>query len=150
MLVQVSGRAGRRAKPGRVLLQTCLPQHPVLQQLLNESYESWLERLLDRRRELGLPPYRHWAVLRAQHKDYQKAETFLLDARRRMERAASVRVRGPAPAMMPRRAGLWRVQLLLQAASRKALERCLEDWFQNPGRKGRVDWTLDVDPLDIA
>lgn len=150
MLVQVSGRAGRRVKPGKVLLQTCLPQHPVLQQLLNESYESWLERLSARRRELKLPPYSHWAVLRAQHKDYQKAEAFLLDVRRRMEGVANVKVRGPAPAMMPKRAGLWRAQLLLQADSRKALERCLENWIQSPGRKGRVDWTLDVDPLDIA
>ena len=150
MLVQVSGRAGRRVKPGRVLLQTCLPQHPILQQLLNEDYESWLERLSARRYELGLPPYSHWAVLRAQHKDYQKAETFLLGVRRRMQGAGGVRVRGPAPAMMPKRAGLWRVQLLLQAASRKALERCLEGWLRNPARKGRVDWTLDVDPLDIA
>ena len=150
MLVQVSGRAGRRSKPGKVLLQTCLPRHPILGQLLNESYESWLERLSARRHELGLPPYSHWAVLRAQHKDYQKAEAFLLDVRRRMEGAASVRVRGPAPAMMPKRAGLWRTQLLLQADSRKALEHCLEGWLQDPGKKGRVDWTLDVDPLDIA
>lgn len=150
MLVQVSGRAGRRSKPGRVLLQTCLPRHPMLGQLLNESYESWLERLSARRRELDLPPYSHWAVLRAQHKDYRRAEAFLLDARRRMKGATGVSVRGPAPAMMPKRAGVWRAQLLLQAASRKALERCLEDWLQDPVKKGRVDWTLDVDPLDIA
>ena len=52
--------------------------------------------------------------------------------------------------MMPKRATLWRAQLLLQAASRKALERCLENWLRDPGKKGRVDWTLDVDPLDIA
>ena len=150
MLVQVSGRAGRRSKPGKVLLQTCLPRHPMLGQLLNESYESWLERLSARRHELKLPPYSHWAVLRAQHKDYQKAEAFLSGVRGQMEGLTGVKVRGPAPAMMPKRAGLWRVQLLLQADSRKALERCLEDWLQDPGRKGRVDWTLDVDPLDIA
>ena len=150
MLVQVSGRAGRRSKPGRVLLQTCLPQHPMLGQLLNESYESWLERLSGQRREQGLPPYSHWAVLRAQHKEYQKAEAFLLDVLNRMRGAAGVFVRGPAPAMMPKRAGVWRAQLLLQAASRKALEHCLENWLQDPGKKGRVSWTLDVDPLDIA
>ncbi len=150
MLVQVSGRAGRRVKPGRVLLQTCLPKHPVLRQLLSESYESWLERLSDRRRELGLPPYSHWAVLRAQHKDYRQAETFLLDARNRMSEAEGVSARGPAPAMMPKLAGVWRAQLLLQAVSRKALERCLDNWLQGLGKKGRVSWTLDVDPLDIA
>lgn len=150
MLVQVSGRAGRRIKPGKVLLQTCLPRHPMLQQLLNESYEDWLERLSARRYELGLPPYSHWAVLRAQHKDYRKAEAFLVDVRRRIKDAAGMLVRGPAPAMMPKRAGVWRAQLLLQATSRKALECCLENWLQDPGKKDRVNWTLDVDPLDIA
>ena len=150
MLVQVSGRAGRRAKPGRVFLQTRLPRHPMLGRLLNESYESWLEHLSEGRRKLGLPPYSHWALLRAQHKDYSKAEAFLLDARDRLEKLGGVSVRGPAPAMMPKRAGVWRAQVLLQASSRKALEHCLEGWSKDPGKSGRVTWVLDVDPLDIA
>ena len=153
VLVQVSGRAGRSVKPGRVLLQTALPRHPLLRRLLEGSYEDWLERLLAERRELALPPFGHWALVRAQHAEYRRAEEFLLRVRAQLRAGADgVAVLGPAPALMAKRAGMWRAQLLLKADSRKALERCLDGWLERgaPGGRARVQWSLEVDPLDIA
>ena len=150
VLVQVSGRAGRSVKPGRVLLQTALPEHPLLGRLLEDSYEDWLERLLEERRKLALPPFGYWALVRAQHGEYRRAEEFLLRARAQL-RGGGAAVLGPAPALMAKRAGLWRAQLLLKASSRKALERCLDGWLRDsPGGRRGVQWSLEVDPLDIA
>ena len=151
VLVQVSGRAGRGVKPGRVLLQTALPRHPLLRRLLEGSYEDWLERLLEERRELALPPFGYWALVRAQHEEYRRAEEFLLRVRTQL-RGGGAAVLGPAPALMAKRAGLWRAQLLLKAESRQALERCLDGWLSRgaPGGRRGVQWSLEVDPLDIA
>ena len=151
VLVQVSGRAGRHIKSGRVLLQTRLPQHPMLHQLLQDSYEHWLDTLIEQRRKLDLPPFGNWALLQAQHKDYRKAEKFLRGVREQLQ-SESVDVLGPAPAMMPKRAGYWRAQLLLKASSWKALDRSLQGWLADRSgrRRPHMNWTLDVDPLDIA
>ena len=149
-LVQVSGRAGRRLRPGRVMLQTCLPRHPVLLQLLHASYEEWLEALSAKRRQLGLPPYGHWALLLAQHRQYAKAEEFLQQARERLDGMPGVSALGPAPAMLPKQADYWRAQLLLQAASHKALERGIGSWLEGAAVPSGMRWSLDVDPLDIA
>ena len=149
-LVQVSGRAGRRLRPGRVMLQTCLPRHPVLLQLLQESYEEWLEALAAKRQRLDLPPYGHWALLLAQHRQYAKAEEFLQRARKRLDGVAGVAALGPAPAMLPKQADYWRAQLLLRAGSHKALERSLGHWLEAADGPSGVRWSLDVDPLDIA
>ena len=151
VLVQVSGRAGRGAKPGRVLLQTALPDHPLLHRLLQSGHEAWLEKLLSDRDRYGLPPFRHWALLRACHRSYEKAEAFLLAARPGLE-ATGVEVLGPTPSLMPKRGGMWRVQLLLAAAARTALGHSLDAWCREgiPDQPRGVDWSLDVDPLDIA
>ncbi len=150
VLVQVSGRAGRHRKPGRVLLQTALPHHPLLHQLLHESYEDWLARLMAERQRLGLPPYRHWALVQARHKDYAKAEKFLRDVKKRAEEVAGCVALGPAPALMRRQAGQWQVHLLLRSNSRKVLEQGLDQWLSQPRDTSRVRWTLDIDPLDIT
>ena len=150
ILVQVSGRAGRRTKAGRVLLQTCLPRHPMLQQLLQEDYETWLSHLLAERKQRMLPPYNRWALWQARHEEYEKAETFLLGLSARVAGMADVDALGPAPALVPRQGGEWRGQLLLRSPSRLALEHCLDDCLGDLKPPKGVRWWLDVDPLDIA
>ncbi len=151
ILVQVSGRAGRRMKAGRVMLQTCLPRHPMLRQLLEDDYETWLGKLREDRRRLNLPPYCRWALFQARHnKDYDKAEAFLNSLAEQIKDAPGISLMGPAPALMPRMAGEWRAQLLLRSRSRQALERCLDACLDGLGPTRGMQWWLDVDPLDIA
>ncbi len=150
ILVQVSGRAGRRTKAGRVLLQTCLPQHPMLQQLLQEDYDTWLNRLLEERKQRLLPPYGRWALWQARHEDYDTAESFLQELAERIKEMPGVDALGPAPALMPRHSGEWRAQLLLRARARPALERCMDACLEDLKPPRGVRWWLDVDPLDIA
>lgn len=57
LLLQVSGRAGRAELPGRVIIQTYQPEHPVIQQVLNHDYAGFLSRELALRAALNYPPY---------------------------------------------------------------------------------------------
>ncbi len=152
LIVQVAGRAGREERPGLVLLQTRQPDHPLLRKLIREGYAAFAEAALEERREAGLPPYSHQALWRADANDEQAPILFLT---RLLELACTqdeVLALGPAPAPMPRQAGRWRGQLLLQCPERKPLHELLEALIrqlpQIPEAK-RVRWSVDVDPVDL-
>jgi primosomal protein N' (replication factor Y) len=158
-VVQVAGRAGRAQRPGEVLIQTEYPEHPLLTQLLAAGYDGFASAALAERRGAGWPPFARLAALRASAPDPDAAMRFLRAARAAAEaprRAAptpdSLRLLGPAPAAMARRAGRHHAQLLLESADRPALHRFLAAWVpavDSLPEARRVRWALDVDPLDL-
>ena len=152
LIVQVSGRAGRALKPGTVWLQTHHPDHPLLRGLLRDGYAVAAQALLAERRETGLPPYAHLALLRAESSALAEVERFLQRARALSGTPKGVTLLGPMPAPMPRRAGLHRGQLLLSADERSRLHAFLPGWLtqlRESAEARRVRWSLDVDPIDL-
>ncbi|HEX7112138.1 MAG TPA: primosomal protein N' [Mizugakiibacter sp.] len=151
-IVQVAGRAGRARKPGAVWLQTHHPDHPLLATLLREGYAALAAAMLEERRAAQLPPYAHMVLLRAQAARAEQADAFLAEAAAALPGDASLRVSGPMPAPMARRAGQHRAQLLLDADTRAPLRRVLPAWHTAlaalPSAR-RVRWSLDVDPVDL-
>jgi primosomal protein N' (replication factor Y) len=152
LVVQVAGRAGRARKPGRVLLQTHQPEHPLLRGLLAQGYAAAARELLAERRQSQLPPYSHQVLLRADAPAREHVDTFLIDAHAALPRNASLQIAGPMPAPMPLRAGRHRGQLLLEADNRSTLHGMLRSWqlaltILPSGR--RVRWSLDTDPIDL-
>ncbi|MHB1056999.1 MAG: primosomal protein N', partial [Rhodanobacter sp.] len=152
LVVQVAGRAGRARKPGRVLLQTHQPQHPLLRSLLAQGYAAAARELLAERRLIQLPPYSHQVLLRADAPQREQVDAFLAAACAELPRGDQLQVAGPMPAPMPLRAGRHRGQLLLEAASRQALHAMLRSWqlalAALPAAR-KVRWSLDVDPIDL-
>jgi primosomal protein N' (replication factor Y) len=158
-VVQVAGRAGRAQRPGEVLIQTEYPEHPLLTQLLASGYDGFATAALAERRAAGWPPFARLAALRASAPEALQAMAFLRAARAAGQGAtavvpapASVRLLGPAPAAMARRAGRHHAQLLLESADRGALHRFLGQWIPQVDalpEARRVRWDLDVDPLDL-
>ncbi len=151
-LMQVAGRAGRAALPGEVLIQTRFPDHPVFQALLRHDYTAFAKDLLAERRQAGFPPFVFQALLRAEASLLETAMDFLARAAAEAPRAApAVTVYDPVPAPMARLAGKERAQLLVQSASRRALQSFLQEWRSGLAlsAKGRVRWSLDVDPLEF-
>ncbi|WP_430387356.1 primosomal protein N' [Dyella sp. 20L07] len=151
LVVQVAGRAGRANKPGRVLLQTHHPDHPLLRQLLAQGYAAAASTLLDERRSVQLPPYGHQVLLRADAHQREHVDAFLAEASTALA-GAPLQLAGPMPAPMPLRAGRHRGQLLIESDSRKALHTALRPWFRSLASMSsarRVRWSLDVDPIDL-
>jgi primosomal protein N' (replication factor Y) len=151
LVVQVAGRAGRAERPGTVILQTHDPQHPLLAVLLNGGYRALSTTLLDERRAASLPPFAHFALLRAEAKESDRLDAFLAAAAD-AARDAPVTLHGPMPAPMPRRAGVLRGQLLVESAERSLLQTFLDGWIDAlralPGSKAQR-WSIDVDPVDL-
>jgi primosomal protein N' (replication factor Y) (superfamily II helicase) len=153
LLLQVAGRAGRAAKAGRVLIQTRHPHNPLLQRLLQEDYEAFSREELQQRRDAQLPPFAHQALLRAEGSDSQRVKGFMQFAMSQSRvLLPGIELWGPAPALMERKAGVFRWHLLLQADSRAELQRHLAGWLQwlrQQPQARRIKWTLDIDPVEI-
>jgi primosomal protein N' (replication factor Y) (superfamily II helicase) len=152
-IVQVAGRAGRGDRPGEVLIQTAFPQHPLLQCLITEGYEGFAELALAERRAAGWPPYSHLAMLRADGPARPDVFGFLHAAETVAPgREAGIRLLGPAPAAMARRAGRHRAQLLAESPSRSALQEFLGAWIPEVAKlrvPRNLRWSVDVDPAEV-
>jgi primosomal protein N' (replication factor Y) len=151
VLEQVAGRAGRRERPGEVLVQTRYPSHPLYAALVRHDFAGFAESQLDERRAAGFPPFVFEAALRAEAKKLDSALGFLAGAAALVEAPAQVRVYDPVPHLITRRAGFERARLLMQSASRPALQdflsRLTTGLFEASPRN--VRWHLDVDPIEF-
>jgi primosomal protein N' (replication factor Y) len=151
-IVQVAGRAGRGQRAGEVLIQTAYPEHPLLQTLLSEGYDGFARTALAERAAAAWPPFSRLAVVRASALTAAAALDFLSAARQLAGTPRGIRLLGPVPAAMARRAGRYHSQLLLESTDRAALHRLLGDWLEKVGELPagrRVRWALDVDPIDL-
>ncbi len=153
-ITQVAGRAGREARAGEVMIQTEFPEHPLLNRLIAEGYEGFAASALEERREACWPPYSRLALLRAEARDSAGLDGFLRAAAEhgRAFKAADLKVLGPAPALMARRADHFRAHILIESAARAALQRFLAAWLRQvealPAPAG-LRWSIDVDPLQV-
>lgn len=155
LITQVSGRAGRAERPGQVLIQTYQPEHPLLQLLLKQGYGKFAQAILAEREEAALPPYASLALLRAEAGDIETCLAFLTLAKGLAHAlsAHDVSILGPVPALMPRRAGKFRAQLLVSASKRKDLHRLLTAWvseLQALKAPKKLRWSLDVDAMETV
>jgi primosomal protein N' (replication factor Y) (superfamily II helicase) len=155
-IIQVAGRAGREKLRGEVLVQTEYPEHPLLLSLLSGGYEGFAAAALAEREAARWPPFGRLALLRASSQSTNGAMEFLAAARALAPDAgaadARVRILGPVPAAMTRRADRYYAQLLIESADRSALHRHIDEWLPNIerlARTHRVRYALDVDPIDI-
>ena len=151
-LLQVAGRAGRGALPGRVLVQTRFPDHPLFAALATQDYARFADAELTARREAGMPPWSHQALLTAQAGQLDEALAFLRAAAEAGEGLGEPRVRlyDPVPMSVMRVAGVERAQLLVESDSRPALQSFLRTWVEGlRARRGRVRWNLEVDPQEV-
>jgi primosomal protein N' (replication factor Y) len=151
VLAQVAGRAGRRERPGEVLIQTRYPGHPLFAALARHDYAGFAQSQLAERRDAGFPPFVFEAALRAEAPKLETALGFLRRTAAAVPAPDEVRVFDPVPHVLTRRAGLERAQLVMQSASRPALQEFLaalsKTLFEEAPRQ--VRWHLDVDPIEF-
>lgn len=151
LLTQVAGRAGRGAVEGRVLIQTKFPDHPLYAALREQDFETFAQVQLAERKQSGFPPYIHQVLLRAEARELKTALNFLEDAAQHAPQQDGITIYDPVPAVMMRRAGRERAQLLVQADARSRLRAFTALWraqlAQAPSTATR--WSLDIDPLDF-
>lgn len=161
LLMQAAGRAGRSAEHAQgaeMWVQTWHPQHPLYAALRQHDFAAFAEGQLKERESAGLPPFAHLAMLRADAKQAEAAQGFLQAAAELaagLPGADQVSVYAPVPLPVARVAGVERMQMLVESASRPALQHFLAAWvpalhgLRRGGAHKVLRWAIDVDPLSI-
>ena len=148
-LMQVSGRSGRADKPGKVLIQTQLPEHPVFAAVKAQDYAVFAENELNERQMFAMPPFGFQTAVRADAPRVADAMEFLNAAKETLAPLLpeSVSQFGAAPMLMVRLAERERAQIFLESPSRQDLHRAVSLWVQvlQQNRDGKIRWSVDVD-----
>ncbi|HQP38461.1 MAG TPA: hypothetical protein PLI95_24925 [Polyangiaceae bacterium] len=155
LLVQVAGRAGRAERKGRVVVQTRLPEHPVLRFAAKHDVRGFVEHELGSRREAGYPPFSRLALVRLECTDEQRVRDeaarlaqIALECKPVRDRA--VEVLGPSPAPVERVRGRFRWRLLLRSEERAPLRSAAWSVLQASHRSDRsVRVVVDIDPVQM-
>ncbi len=153
LLVQVSGRAGRKDRPGEVMIQTWCPDQPLFKQLFGQGYEAFALAELEQRQAAGFPPASHMAIVRARGSQAAQVEDFLQGLAEALPENPAVAVMGPIPAPIFRKGDFYHMQLLFNSAERPALRsllRQLRERINGHRAPGDVRWSLDIDPQELA
>ncbi|MAL99521.1 MAG: primosomal protein N' [Alteromonadaceae bacterium] len=155
-VTQVAGRAGRGEQPGRVLIQTCHADHPLLQQLCQNDYLTLARSLLQEREDALLPPCSAQIALRFESPSMELSIDRLVATRGQLEQwrdqIPEVLLLGPFPAAIARKANRHRAYLILQADNRRALQRAanaLTRWLEQCRFSHNERWLIDVDPQEL-
>jgi primosomal protein N' (replication factor Y) len=149
LLHQVAGRAGRAERPGRVLLQTYEPSHPVMQALISGDRDRFLESEAADRRTAGMPPFGRLAALVLSGPDADTAEGAARTLARVAPHGEGIQVLGPAPAPLAILRGRHRRRFLLKCRRDIAPQGLIRDWLARVKLPGKVRLQVDIDPYSF-
>ena len=146
LLHQVAGRAGRAERPGRVLLQTYMPGHPVMEALIAGDRDRFLDREAEDRLSRGMPPFGRLAALIVSGPHEPTVRETARALARAAPRGGGIEVLGPAPAPLAILRGRHRYRLLMKAPRDMQVQRPLRAWLAAVEAPRNTRIQVDVDP----
>lgn len=151
LLVQVAGRAGRGTRPGRVVIQTFMPDHEIIGLAREDRFAAFYAREYQRREQLGYPPCRRLLLVRISHPDQEVAAGVARSAGRAIQavRGRGVDLLGPVPSPLARLRGRWRWQMLVKSGSVAGLHGAAQAVLRLAKVPGETKILFDVDPVDM-
>ncbi|HVY87531.1 MAG TPA: primosomal protein N' [Hyphomonadaceae bacterium] len=149
LLQQATGRAGRKVKPGRALIQTYTPEHPVMQALARGDREAFYQ-YESMARELGkMPPFGRLAALILSAKDQALLNKFSRELALFIPNSEGIDVFGPADAPLALVRGLWRKRFLVRADRNRDVQAFITHWLAAIKRPNAIRLVVDIDPYSF-
>ena len=149
VLHQVAGRAGRAEKPGRVIVQSHQPEHPVMQAMINGDRDAFMQLEEDNRAAGGWPPFGRLAAIIISSRDGAAADGVAAALARLAPASADIQVLGPAPAPLAMLRGQHRRRLLLKTGRDQPVQPVLRAWLNQVKVPARVRVRVDIDPYSF-
>ncbi len=141
LLTQVLGRINRGHVTGQAIIQTYHPEHPILQDAINDDYANFYQRELAERQQFFFPPFCYVLKLSCRRASVKAAEAAADKLRDEIEASFRVRVEGPAPSFYEKLQGKFQWQLIVKAVDRSELLKIITTLPAN--------WSYDIDPADL-
>lgn len=152
LLTQVSGRAGRKHKRGKVLIQTFRPEHPVLQLVVDNNYEAMYQHQLSERQQFSYPPYVRMIMFQMAHPDAKLVREGAVHFGLLLRKHFSTKVLGPEEPVIPRVRNNYLRQIYLKLdvqfsiqESRRIIWSCIDEMEGHPEYR-KIKVRIDVDP----
>ncbi|MDP1630759.1 MAG: primosomal protein N' [Caulobacter sp.] len=149
LLAQASGRAGRRERPGRALLQTYSPDHPVMEALAAQDRDAFLAAEMAGREMAGLPPFGRLAAIICSGPDPEILETYVRALAAAAPNTDGVDIFGPADAPLGLVRGRRRKRFLIRADRKVDLQGFMAAWRARARPPGSVRVAIDIDPYSF-
>jgi primosomal protein N' (replication factor Y) len=149
LLTQVAGRAGREERPGRVYLQTYMPEHAVMRALASGDAERFIASEADARKEFGLPPFGRLAALIVSGENERSVRATAQALGRATPRGSGIEALGPAPAPLALLRGRHRQRLLLKTPRSVNVQSVVRKWIAQVSVPGGVRLQIDIDPYSF-
>jgi primosomal protein N' (replication factor Y) len=153
LLIQVSGRAGRKSNDPKVIIQTRYPQDKTLNQIRNGDYLSFANKKLAENKASSLPPYSCASVLRSTSPTQQNNINFLLKVESLLKGKKNIITLGPLPSFVAKTKGSYKHSLYVQTSNRAYLNRVLAflaNEISGLKESKKVRWSFDIDPIDFS
>lgn len=148
-IMQVAGRAGRGQKPGRVFIQTRMPQSPVIKALIDGDTERFYMVETENRRQAGAPPFGRFAAIIISSEDADEAAQTARLIGKSAPVIEGMRVYGPAPAPLAVLRGRHRHRLLVHATRQVDIQSAIRAWLDAIAWKSGTRVAVDIDPYSF-
>lgn len=151
LLIQVSGRVGRKENNGKVIIQTRYPEDKNLLELKSGDYLNFALNNLKQKKELRHPPYSAIALLRTTSPLAKHNINFLHQVNKSAKLKSDMSIIGPIPSIISKSRGNFRHHSIIQASSKIDLNKLIKNIIVLAGswkETKKVKWYFDIDPID--
>ena len=149
LLAQATGRAGRKVKPGRAVIQTYTPEHPVMQALARQDREAFYAYEAMSREIAKFPPFGRLGAVILQAKDQAVLNRFARELTLFIPNSEGIDVYGPADAPLALVRGQWRKRFLVRADRNRDLQAFMSHWLGAVKRPNAIRQIVDIDPYSF-
>ena len=149
LLSQVAGRAGRGGKSGEVIVQTLYPENAVLQALVDNDRNRFMELEKQTRKMLKMPPYGKLAAIIVSSEKAHLAEKIAVALGKTAPNTEYITTLGPAPAPVFMLRNKFRFRLLLKTVRNVNIQEVLKLWMQKVNVPNQVSIEIDIDPYSF-
>ena len=149
LLQQVSGRSGRDKKKGKALIQTYYPHNPVIDALINNDRDKFVEAELKMREQSNLPPYGRLATITISDTNEESLMKFGSYLFSKIPISSAVEVLGPAPAPILKIRNRYRYKFLIKASKKVSIQKFIENWIEDIKKPRTIRLLIDIDPYNF-
>tara|TARA_Y100000590_G_C14991039_1_gene740114 strand:- start:1 stop:558 length:558 start_codon:yes stop_codon:yes gene_type:complete len=149
LLQQVSGRAGRTKKKGKVYIQTYFPKQPVIQSLKNRDRKTFIHQALKDREEFKIPPFGYLTAIIISGSSKIKTEMYARKLVKTESLPKNISILGPVEAPIFLLRGKFRFRLLIKGNNRNILNQYTKFLLKKCPLPPSLRLAIDVDPYSF-